>query len=238
VPDLTSPRRTPRKSAGNGPSRLGQDDNWGSVKAGEWISDTVITAASKSEELYKERVAFVAELNAKEEPKSSSIMDKYKAVMAKHTYPATVVQSVVLTVLGYVIGDVLSKETPTPEAASQWAGWGVIGALTSLPYLTWLSGITFVKSSEKLNGLCKAVFNQALFTQFMNCLFLSYFALLKGEDPVAKIKADYVQLAKDAASVWLPSDLINLNFIPVEAQVLWNSSVSVFWTVFLAMSKK
>lgn len=54
---------------------------------------------------------------------------------------------------------------------------GFLVALFSLPYFTWLSGLTFVTGSARANNVCKAVLNQAFFAQFMNALFLSYMAM-------------------------------------------------------------
>ena len=59
--------------------------------------------------------------------------------------------------------------------------------MTSLPYLKFLVTLKFHKSAQ-VDAVLKALLNQALFSQVLNALFLSYWAVLQGKDPVAEIK--------------------------------------------------
>ena len=89
---------------------------------------------------------------------------------------------------------------------------GVITAVTSLPYLKFLVTLKFHKSAQ-VDAVLKALFNQALFSQVLNALFLSYWAVLQGKDPVAEIKGGMLGQVKMCASFWLPSDLINMYLV-------------------------
>jgi len=219
---------------GKSPSRLGQNDNWGSTTPTKWVSEIPAQQKAKEEELYKERLDFVSKLNAETDKKGTkSMFETYKTFMAAYSWSATIAQTVILTVLGYAVGQTIKAEAITPVEASQWGGWGLITAVTSLPYLMWLSKTSFAKKAQ-VDAVLKALFNQAVFSQLLNALFLSYWALLKGEDPVAAITAGMLSQAMMCASFWLPSDLINMYLIPVEAQMLWNASLGVAWSALLA----
>ena len=84
--------------------------------------------------------------------------------------------------------------------------------MTSLPYLKFLCGVKF-NASPQIDAVLKALFNQALFSQVLNALFLSYQAVLGGTDPVAAIKGGMTGQMVMCAKFWLPSDLINMYLV-------------------------
>ncbi|KAL1530653.1 hypothetical protein AB1Y20_001553 [Prymnesium parvum] len=225
-------RRTPRHA--KPPSRLGQNDDWGVSSPAKWVSETVTTRKAREEELYKERLAFVEHLNEEVDAKGKpGLLARYETLMSEYMWLATIVQSVVLTVVGFAVGQLIKGEAITGALAGQWAGWGVISSITSLPYFLWLNRQKFGASSET-NALLKALFNQAGFSQLQNVLFLSYWALLTGKDPVIAITTGMLSQAKLSVSFWLPSDLINLYLVPLHAQMLWNAVLGIMWSALLA----
>ncbi|KAL3906569.1 MAG: hypothetical protein SGPRY_010504, partial [Prymnesium sp.] len=140
-------RRTPRSH--KSPSRLGYTDNWGSTTPHLWVSETVTTRHEREEAKLKEREAFVSKLNAESEnadeseskDKSSafisklievgskvapppSVLESYKKMMTGYMWPATILQSVVLSVLGFVICQLIKQEKISLQESGQWAGWG------------------------------------------------------------------------------------------------------------------
>jgi len=222
--------------------RLGHDDDWASAPGTNWVSDSVHTSKQTEDDKYEERKSFVEAYNKKIDAEvtqvvdvtSASPMDKYKAMMQAHPYPASIVQSILITLLGYLLGEMIKGGNPTQMGVAKWAGWGIITVVISLPFLTWLSGITFA-TSKTANGVCKSLFNQATIAQFLNALFISYMALWEEKDPMVELEAKYVGFALTAMTVWLPSDLINLTWVPIEGQLLWNGAVSLGWTAYLAL---
>jgi len=226
-PTRTTPRRSPKA-----PVRLGQNDNWGSTTPTKWVS--AAPDKKEEEEKYQERVKFVKEMNAKTDAKKSLFtFAKYKKFMDKYMWPATIAQTVVLTVVGFVIGTLIKSEEITMIELSGWAGWGVITSTTSLPYLKLLNAKTFAASPKK-DAVLKALFNQLTFSQVLNALFLTYWALLKGTDPMAAVKTKMLEQAKLCVGFWLPSDLVNMYLIPPQAQILWNATMGIVWSAMLA----
>jgi len=226
-------RRTARST--KSPSRLGQNDNWGTGTPTKWVSDTVATQKAKEEELYQERIDFVAKLNAESDEKKGppGVFQKYKTFMTEYKWSGTIVQTVVLTLVGFAIGQQMKNEPITAVAAGHWAGWGVINATCCLPYLMWLSTTSFGRSA-RADAVLKALFNQVVFSQLLNALFITYWALLKGKDPLTELSGNMLEQAKLCACFWLPSDLINMYLVPVHAQMLWNATLGVAWSAVLA----
>ena len=137
-PSPVAKRTTPRRDI-KPPARLGAGDNWGSTTPTKWVSDVVTTQKEKAEDMYKERLDFVTKLNSESKGKSvgpvildfGGMYSSYKKLMTKYTWPASIVQSVVLTVLGYVISQFIKAKPIVAEDAVPWAGWGTSSQSTN-----------------------------------------------------------------------------------------------------------
>lgn len=226
-------RRTPRKTAGTTPARLGVTDDWGAGAAGAYRSDLVIKQAADQPAKDAARHAYIKELNAN--AGGAGIWSKYKSVMQTNRWLASSAQTAVLNVLSYYIAMQINATVFDLDVAVHWAVWGFVQTVLVLPYLDQLNARKFVKSSATLDVGAKAVFNQAFFTPLLTAVFLSYFALAQGSDPVTAVSYEKMTaLAVPTACYWGTSDLVNLSIVPAEAQMLWNAVVGLVWTTILA----
>jgi len=234
----TPTRRTPRSSAGTGPKRLGTDDGWGMTSPSNWQSELVLNKETRDEELLKEREDYIKKENAKidaDETTSTSLMTKYTSVMSgKFQYPMSFLQNATIQAAGFAIGQQIKGEPASVPDLTKWACWGVMVVLLQLPYLGWLSNVKF-SASPPVNGVLKALFNQAFFIQMMNALFLAYMKQTTDVDAMwSAIKDGMVGMAQLCLPYWLASDLLMIFVVPLKLQMLYCALSGLTFTVILA----
>ena len=133
-------RRTPRKTAGTSPARLGINDGWGEIPAAQYVSmDKAVREKAEAEKIAM-REKKVAKQNKEDDAKRSTFTfakfsKAYKGVMTKHPKLTSSVQGVCFTGVGEAAATMIKGGTLAPKQIAPFFIWGFLVALILQPYL-------------------------------------------------------------------------------------------------------
>merc|ERR1711879_156732 len=88
-------------------------------------------------------------------------------------------------------------------------------------------------------AITKVAFDQLVFAPICLAVFFAATGILKGEslEGIKKtFSGKYVDALKVNYFIWPISMLINFRYVPARYQVLWASTISVGWSVYLSTS--
>jgi len=240
----TSPapiRRTPRKSAGTSPARLGLTDTWGTPSANHgWVSSDPEVKAKEEEEKIKERTKKVAAQNKADDQKhatSENTSNWYQSTMKQYPILATSVQGALFATVGEVIATVAIKEQPFDQTrAICFAVWGAILVRIMVPYLAFMS--TFrapFPESATFNALAKTVVDQLTMGPLLVVTFMVYFKIavegMAMDAIFESVKTEFATRYALTASYWACVNFSNFMLVPHEWQLLVVNAMGLVWGI-------
>eukprot|EP00638_Chattonella_subsalsa_P008424 CAMPEP_0117759168 /NCGR_PEP_ID=MMETSP0947-20121206/15851_1 /TAXON_ID=44440 /ORGANISM="Chattonella subsalsa, Strain CCMP2191" /LENGTH=170 /DNA_ID=CAMNT_0005579571 /DNA_START=565 /DNA_END=1077 /DNA_ORIENTATION=+ len=121
------------------------------------------------------------------------------------------------------------------ERLVKYAG---VGALVTAPILHhWYLFLgRHFPSTELPSVLQRLAMDQFAATPFLIVGFFGIFLCLDGkpQELQDKLKQDFWTTIRSNWMLWIPANLINFRFVPLNLQVLYSNSVGLFWNIYLS----
>mmetsp|Transcript_28796 Transcript_28796/g.37829 ORF Transcript_28796/g.37829 Transcript_28796/m.37829 type:complete len:296 (-) Transcript_28796:284-1171(-) len=183
-----------------------------------------------------------AEISSTSKYKSKSLLKRYIQLLEEHPYKTKMITSGIISGMGDVASQALtagSLEAFTLafslERLVKYAG---VGALVTAPILHhWYLFLgRHFPSTELPSVLQRLAMDQFAATPFLIVGFFGIFLCLDGkpQELQDKLKQDFWTTIRSNWMLWIPANLINFRFVPLNLQVLYSNSVGLFWNIYLS----
>ncbi|XP_020634310.3 peroxisomal membrane protein 2 [Pogona vitticeps] len=177
-------------------------------------------------------------------PLPRRLLARYLLLLRLYPVLTKAASSAVLSALGSFLSQIVDK-SHQKKALDLWGptrfaiyGFFFTGPLSHYFYL-YLEQL--VPSDAPFAIIKKLLVDRLLVAPAFLLLFFFIMNLLEGHDSAAfakKLKSSYWKSLKMNWKLWTPVQFINLNYVPMQFQVLFGNLVALFWFAYLASVKK
>jgi len=238
----TSPapsRRTPRKSAGTSPARLGLNDSWGPGASSKWVSvDNDTKEKLETEKVAKREKAVAKQNNEDSKKRQTFTIDDTGLKSKKFPRLAASLQGAFLAGLGEVIASMIKDTPQDAERVATFVIWGFLLAQLLVPYLAFANKTKLVKKNKVLDSAGKAVCEQLCLVPLVLTLHLVYFKFAQEgtgvTNLVGHVQDNFVVRYQAAAAFSACMAFANFFLVPASTQLLMLNLTSLAWTVVTA----
>ncbi|XP_053135152.1 peroxisomal membrane protein 2 [Hemicordylus capensis] len=181
-------------------------------------------------------------------PLPQKLLVRYLLLLRLYPVLTKAVSSALLSALGSLLSQITEKSPRKGEPSKRLDlrgplrfaiyGFFFTGPLSHYFYL-YLERL--IPSDVPFAIVKKLLVDRLLVAPAFVALFFLIMSLLEGKNTSAfikRMKSSYWAALKMNWKVWTPVQFINLNYIPMQFQVLFGNLVALFWFAYLASVKK
>ena len=184
---------------------------------------------------------------------------RYFSALKSHPIRTNIATSIVVTMFGDVAAQSVELRKDQTRNSKvryldhiDWSrsatvtGYWTLTVPFRLHWFRWLDRNFVVSQTREgfLTLVKKITFHLSTFAPAINSFFYGWIILCRREDRDGKsilqqwkekLKKDLLETQKSSVKLWGVAHIFNFLFLPTHTRVLFNSVVSVFWTIYISL---